>query len=335
MSALPELNHETVEPNEESLIQRIVTLQRQLHDKSGPKIRRAQHPKHHGLANGELVVDADLPEELRHGIFSDARSYPVWFRFSNGRGDDDTKPTLHGLALKVTGLEQDTDQDFLMVDHPVFFIRNLEEYVALFEAQVNAGDGIPLSFFFPSFSPFRWRIASFFRLRAVRKKLGNVLGVTYFSATPYQLGPHAIKFSLLPHHSNGGNPARGDDADFLGKRLSNHLKGNSASFDFRVLLQTDPAAMPVEDPTVNWEEASPASAWRKVATIHLPPQVPDSEERQRLAEDIAFSPWNTLDEHRPLGGINRARRVVYEALSNDRFMASGLTGPASPSDEHG
>jgi catalase len=112
-----------------------VTLQRQLHDKSGSQVRRAQHPKHQGLAKGELVVEADLPHELRHGICSDPNRYPVWLRFSNGRGKDDTRPTLHGLAMKVTALEQETVQDFLMVDHPVFFNRNLEEYVALFEAQ--------------------------------------------------------------------------------------------------------------------------------------------------------------------------------------------------------
>jgi hypothetical protein len=334
MMALPETkNQETLEPNEEALIEKIVRLQRLLHDKSEKKVRRAQHPKHHGLAKGELIVDADLSEDLKHGIFSEPGRKTVWLRFSNGRGDDDTRPTLHGLALKVTGLNQATDQDFLMVDHNVFFIKNLEEYVALFAAQVDARGGTPWSFFFPGINPLSWRIASFLRLRAVRKKLGNVLGVPYFSTTPYQLGPHAIKFSVLPLDANGGNLPIGDDVDFLGKRLAKHLKEKPASFEFRVLLRTDPANMPVEDPTVDWEKATPSACWRKVATIHLPPQATDSQQRLNLAQDMAFSPWNTLEAHRPLGGINRARRVVYEALSKDRFEANGLSGPASPTDE--
>ena len=160
--------------------------------------------------------------------------------------------------------------------------------------------------------------------------MGNALGVSYFSATPYALGPHAIKFSLVPHASNGGNSAVGDDPNFLGQRMARHLKDHSAVFDFRVLLRTDPAKMPVEDPTVNWEEASPTPTWHKVATLRLPPQATDSDERKRLAEEMAFSPWNTLEAHRPLGGINRARREVYEALSKDRFEASGVAGPVAP-----
>ena len=46
MSDSTQLDHETLEPNEEALIDRIVALQRQLHDASGEKKRRAQHPKH-------------------------------------------------------------------------------------------------------------------------------------------------------------------------------------------------------------------------------------------------------------------------------------------------
>ena len=147
--------HETLEPNETANIDRIVALQRQLHEASGEKNRRAQHPKHHGLAQGEFVVEQDLPEELRHGLFVSPRSLPVWLRFSNGRGDDDTRPTLHGLALKVVDVEAGTDQDFLMVDHPVFFIKDIEEYVALFAAQVKAKGGLPWAFFLPGANPFR------------------------------------------------------------------------------------------------------------------------------------------------------------------------------------
>jgi len=325
-----EPDRETVGPDEDALIDRIVTLQRELHDRSEKPVRRAQHPKHHGLCRGELVVEEGLPDDLRHGIFAEPRRYPVWLRYSNGRGDDDARPTLHGLAMKVTGVAPGEDQDFLMVDHPVFFIRDLQEYVALFEAQVESKGGFPRSFFFPGLNPLRWRLGTMSRFRAVRKKLGNLLGTTFFSATPYALGPHAIKFSLLPHAANGENTPPGEDADFLGHRLAAFLEGKSARFDFRVLVQADPARMPVEDPTVDWEEASPGSQWVKVATVDLPPQVPNSADRLELAENMAFTPWNTLPEHRPLGGVNRARRVVYDALREDRLEANGRTEPATP-----
>jgi hypothetical protein len=37
-----------------------------------------------------------------------------------------------------------------------------------------------------------------------------------------------------------------------------------------------------------------------------------------FAEKIAFNPWNTLPEHQPLGGMNRARKLIYTELSKLR-----------------
>ena len=80
--------------------------------------------------------------------------------------------------------------------------------------------------------------------------------------------------------------------------------------------QTDPAAMPVEDPTVAWDEAR--SPWVRVAEIRIPPQRFDDEDTMLDCERRAFSPWHTLPEHRPLGGINRVRRRVYQAMYEKR-----------------
>lgn len=64
--------------------------------------------------------------------------------------------------------------------------------------------------------------------------------------------------------------------------------------------------MPVEDPTVEWKSAAV-----KLATISIYPQKFDSPEQVAFGENLTWSPWNALPEHRPLGGINRARRDVY------------------------
>jgi hypothetical protein len=37
-----------------------------------------------------------------------------------------------------------------------------------------------------------------------------------------------------------------------------------------------------------------------------------------LGEQLSSTPWHALPEHRPLGSINRARRVVYDAVSKYR-----------------
>jgi hypothetical protein len=37
-----------------------------------------------------------------------------------------------------------------------------------------------------------------------------------------------------------------------------------------------------------------------------------------FGDNLSFTPWHALSEHRPLGGIQRARRVVYETISKLR-----------------
>ena len=51
-----------------------------------------------------------------------------------------------------------------------------------------------------------------------------------------------------------------------------------------------------------------------VGRLKLLPQDPASAEGRALAEAIeaaAFDPWIALAEHRPLGEVMRARKVVY------------------------
>ena len=68
--------------------------------------------------------------------------------------------------------------------------------------------------------------------------------------------------------------------------------------------------MPIEDPTVEW-----TSAPVRLATISIDPQKCDVPEQKAFFENLSWTPWNALPEHRPLGGINRARKLVYEDSS--------------------
>ena len=38
----------------------------------------------------------------------------------------------------------------------------------------------------------------------------------------------------------------------------------------------------------------------------------------QFAEDISFSPWHSLEEHKPLGKLNEARRNVYRDMAKLR-----------------
>ena len=80
--------------------------------------------------------------------------------------------------------------------------------------------------------------------------------------------------------------------------------------------------MPVEDPTVEWDQA--VSPYVKVATITIAPQRFLGKEHEEFCDNLSFTPWHCLAEHRPLGGINRVRKVVYETISLLRHELNGV-----------
>jgi hypothetical protein len=94
------------------------------------------------------------------------------------------------------------------------------------------------------------------------------------------------------------------------------LSSGDAYFDFAVQKQVDPYTMPIEDPGKEWSESE--SPFLKVATIRILKQEFDSEKQREFGENLSYSPWHALPEHRPLGGINRARKVVYAFISTFR-----------------
>ncbi|MEH2351848.1 hypothetical protein [Nostoc sp.] len=60
------------------------------------------------------------------------------------------------------------------------------------------------------------------------------------------------------------------------------------------------------------------SPFIKVATVRIPSQKFDFEERKRLDEGILFSPWHTLLEHEPVGSVNLSRKRLYSELAKYR-----------------
>jgi hypothetical protein len=106
----------------------------------------------------------------------------------------------------------------------------------------------------------------------------------------------------------------GTERDAMSHLLRETLLIRELMFEFQVQLRTSAEAMPVEDPTVNWpEELSP---FQTVATLVLPVQ--DIDVISVQLEGRAYSVWNALAAHRPLGGINRSRQLVYPASARFR-----------------
>ena len=74
--------------------------------------------------------------------------------------------------------------------------------------------------------------------------------------------------------------------------------------------------MSVENSRIEWSEAR--APFYKVATITIPQQKFSSAAQDEFGDNLSFTPWHALPDHRPLGRVNRVRRVVYEELSKLR-----------------
>ena len=287
----------------------------------GPKLR-GEHPKQHGGVWATFQIASDIPAPYKVGLFQEPHTYRAFIRFSNGRSFNDRDPDVRGMAIKVfTSRSEDeapVNQDFILASHPVFFAQNVQH---ILDFLIATSSGTPAAKLAMTTFP---KLIGFTSLATK-----SPLHMSYWSQTPYQLGTGAVKYFAHPALeqvqpqpdlvlSNSENSLR----EAMVEQLTRRKIG--ATFDFGINPQTDANTMPVEDPTVEW-----MSAPIRLATISIYPQRFDSEEQMQFVENTAWSPWNFLPEHRPLGGINRARQWVYSDSQELRHKANGVT-PAIP-----
>ena len=290
------------------------------------KARRDAHPKAHGIVRAELRVLKDLPPALAHGLFVPGKKYRAWMRFSNGASDPDqpdTAPDARGLAIKVLGVpgrklladEADAQtQDFIFINHPVFFANDPSRYLALVKAAGGEGAlgklGIPLAL------GVRGALIAY---ETTRHALSNPLQGHYFSMVPYQLGTgakrQAVKYAVRPCKPLPVRMPARPGPHFLRAAMRKSLKAGDVFLELLVQPRTSDA-MSVEDAMTEWD--TDQAPFVPVAILRIPRQEFDTARRHAFGENLSFTPWHSLPAHRPLGVTNRIRRVVYERISRLR-----------------
>lgn len=112
------------------------------------KLLRGVHPKSHGCVDAEFIINADIPEKYRVGLFArPGKKYYSQIRFSNASVKvahdlEDEKNGSRGMAIKVYDvegefLEKDNGrqhQDFLMINTPEFAFADVRGYAFLTDA---------------------------------------------------------------------------------------------------------------------------------------------------------------------------------------------------------
>lgn len=311
---------------------------------------RSVHAKGHGIAQGTLTVTEGLPHDLAQGLFATPGSYEAVLRISTNAGDilDDSISLPRGLALKVMGVEgerlpgaEGTTQDFVLVNGPAFaaptpkaFLGNLK----LLSKTTDKAEGAKkaLSAVFRGVEATLEAVggeSSFLQTLGGAKPV-HPLGATYYSQTPFRYGGYIAKFALFPVSGIKDYADETVDAsgrpDAIREAVNELLIEQGGTWELRVQLCTDLEKMPIEDPTVVWDEKE--SPFRTVATLVVAPQAAWAHGSSEKTEDaLSFSPWHGLAAHQPLGGVNRARNDPYRmsAEYRGRFNGCPIHEPAS------
>jgi hypothetical protein len=306
---------------------------------------RPVHAKSHGILEGCLEVDAGLPTELAQGLFAKPGRYPVVMRFSTIPGDilDDSVSVPRGLALKIIGVEgerldgseRDVTQDFLLINGPAFSAPTPKKFLSGVRLLARTTDRVQWfkKFLSSVMRPLqRIIVAITGRPNAAVATFGghpetHILGETFYTQAALRFGDFIAKLAVAPVSSELAalkqaplNVNRAPNG--LRKAVVAFFKTHGGEWEVRAQLCTDLVLMPIENAAAVWpEEKSP---YRPIARIKVKPQMAWSEARAlRVDDGMSFSPWHGLAAHRPLGGIMRSRRQVYEMAKRFRAEKNG------------
>ena len=331
---------EQVPPGEAAMTQSIIQTAIRIVDQHREPTRylRDAHAKAHGCVQAEVSVAADLAPVLRQGVFSEAgKTWQAWVRLSNGNAypQFDNMKDARGMAIKLLDVpgaqllssqQGRGEQDFVMFNHANFFVSDVAEYQQNVAAQA---DGKKITAFLPGWDPRQWQLRHLsIALATLSDAPPSPLLTTYFSVSPYRFGNLNAKFRVTPEAGSCAAytpPTQNRDLpNFLRTALYQQLSSDRqpACFALQIQLQDATRYMPIEDTSVQWKESD--APFQTVAHIRVPAQDFDTPEQNLMCDNLSFNPWHGIEAHRPIGGINRLRKAVYEAVSAYRLERNGV-----------
>lgn len=331
-TALGERYYEGNRASEEKYIKEIVESIAKAIKGGRRPARRDAHAYDNGCVRAIFKVDPNLPDYLRQGVFVPGLEYKTWIRFSNGNSEP--RPAwffdARGMAIKLMGVpgekllqDEKHTQDFILISHPNFFVDDLRRYKALLVEFLKGGY---IDQYLWSLLKLRFPSEFWLALKANLNFMVNPLFQRYWSMTPYRLGTEpgrkfAVKYTIKPQpHPRPGFLLRQFTRfrrDFsLKAEMNKTLARNEVWFDFYVQRYVDEKRTPIEDSKVEWTED--ISKPERVGRISIPIQDCMSSEQAVFCENLSFSPWHSLPEHRPLGLVNRVRKIAYREISKLR-----------------
>ena len=252
---------------------------------------------------------------------------PSSLRISNAanRPGPDNAPDMRGIALriKVSAIEQ---HDLLATNYHVSHARNARQFVRF--AVATAGGTVSrlvgIAGLVFSEGPSE-TIRMLRNVAAARRKIKSVALETYWSRGAMLWGPNAG--GALPVAPGRGCPARRPeirqpDPEGLSKEAAARLAAGPIQFELCIQRFVDLKAHADRGYFDRMDARSCADREGRNADNSAAGR--QSRRRRatmfRVINALAFNPWNTTDEFRPLGNLNRARKDVYDASAAHRLQ---------------
>ncbi|CDZ98863.1 Catalase-like domain [Phaffia rhodozyma] len=298
------------------------------------KAFRVTHVKSLAFVKGYLTISSDLPSHLQYGLFaSPGKRFDVIGRYANEPVHilDDTIKSPRGLGIKVFGVEgnpiegtQGTgSMDLHFNSAPMLELTDLDTCLEIFDLRERYWDDN---------ADLQKELAK--RADTTKQSapasLPNlpVIGLQMYTQAAFRFGPYVAHFSLKPTNtfqtslSNSLQLSSTASADEHSIELRTYFANHPAQYDLLAQFSSSLESQPVEDASQVWDEAY--APWIKLGELEFGVQDSLSNERRQWWEnEIALSPFNALEDHRPLGSVNRLRKRVYEASRTRRAAVNG------------
>lgn len=340
---LVQYNDPGVEPpvsNESSLQNEIFDLinRTQRHNFSMHRhAMRGTHVKTQAIVKGTLQILSNLEAEYAQGIASPANAktpHPIAIRFANEPSwlQDDRAPGPRGCGMRIFNVTGDFmdhqgakthTQDMTFNNAPILELRDLPTTVEIFTIRER-------HFREPEKIGPELEKRDDTDLQKAPMGLPNQHFLSYmmYSQAAYRWGPYVCKYALFPtgeyqaalekSHQIKDSSSPEQHSEWLREWFLN----KEATYDLRVQLCHDLNVQPVEDASVEWDEEK--YPYKTVGKVVLPAgqDVFSADRRNMWDEHMKLNVWYGLEEHRPLGSVNRLRKGLYQRSSGFRSQTN-------------
>jgi len=285
--------------------------------RDGGPVVRAFHAGTLGVVtNAVFDVLPHVPGDLAVGPFVAGSTHPAVVRLSTATGTRGHR--VHGDLLGIA-VRLSTDSgihDLLLTNGPVSHARDVRQFMISAMAFTAKWRIVAIARILFAIGP-RETVRILMALRRFTTHEVRSLALeSYWSRSPYAVGPVAVKFVLVPVDAGPGTGPALDDAS-LRTELYERLRRGPVTFELRAQRFVDSHHTPIEDGSVEWK--ADVARPEPVARLTLPQQdLASQPEAEREVDALSLNPWNTVGGIRPLGSSNRARKRVYQSSANHR-----------------